>query len=210
MKKATFEDREKVVKIITESFFNNPHMNCIIKNDNRKRQRLSLLAEYVFYSGWRRDGVYLTEDEQGFVIIHENKKVWPDQRELLLKLKLIFKVFTLARTLKVARIESLIKANRCKRPRFLYIWFLGVSDQSLGSNNARDMMKFVFDLSAEMQLPLFVETTLERNARIYSRFGFESYQILHEEKESLTVWFMQRNPDKQDRNRKSIRLSPSL
>jgi hypothetical protein len=209
MKKATFEDREKVVKIITESFKNNPHMNCIIKNDCHKTRRLSILAEYVFYSGWRRDGLFLTDDEQGFVIIHENKKLFSDLKELIFKLRLILYVFTLSRTLKVVRIESMIKANRFKGSNYLYIWFLGVSDQSLGSNNARDMMKFVFDMSAERRLPLYVETTVERNARIYNRYGFESYYVVHEEKEKLTVWFMQRRPETAKDAGSQLAFSPS-
>lgn len=172
--------------------------------------RLRILAEYLFYSGWRRDGVYLTNDGEGFVIMYENKGVLPDRKELFLKLCLIFKVFTVARIYKVARIESMINSKRDKKSRSLYIWLMGVSDKSLGSNNAREMMKFVFSVSDEQQLPICVETSIERNAKIYSRFGFESYHLLDRKNDNIKVWFMCRKPVGQARQIMRLTLSPSL
>lgn len=193
MKLAVYSDKEKVVRIISESFKNNPHLNCIVKNDAKKPQRLSKLAEYAFYVGWRRDGVFLTDDEKGVVIIYEQNKHNCNLKELFLQLKLAFQTFTLPRVLKVAKLESTIKKNRCNGFDYLYLWFFGVADESLGSSNARELMKFVFSMSNEKQLPICIETTLSRNAKIYERFGFKSYRQLYEPDKDLRVWFMRRD-----------------
>jgi hypothetical protein len=194
MKLAINSDKDKVVRIISESFKNNPHLNCIVKNDARKPQRLAILAEYAFYVGLRRNGVFLTEDEKGVVIIYEQNKIGCNFKELLLQVKLAFRTFTLPHVYKVAQLESLIKQNRCSGFDYLYLWFFGVADESLGSNNARDLMKFVFALSKEKQLPICIETSLSRNAMIYERFGFKSYRQLYEPDKDLRVWFMRREP----------------
>lgn len=193
MKLAVYSDKEKVVKIITESFKNNPHLNCIVKNDQKKPQRLSKLAEYAFYVGWRRNGVFLTEDEKGVVIIYEQNKHNYNFKELFLQVQMVFQTFTLPRILKVAKLESTIKKNRCNGFEYLYLWFFGVADESLGSSNARELMKFVFSMSAEKQLPICIETSLCRNAKIYERFGFQSYRQLYEPERELRVWFMRRD-----------------
>jgi len=75
MRKADLSDKDKVVKIICESFDTNPHVNYILKNDAKRAQRLAYLSEYAFYYGMRRNGVFLTEDGQGVSIIFAYHKV---------------------------------------------------------------------------------------------------------------------------------------
>lgn len=51
MKQAVREDKDKVVKIIIESFDSNPHVNFVIKNDRKRHKRIVEMARYAFEFG---------------------------------------------------------------------------------------------------------------------------------------------------------------
>ena len=44
MKQAVRKDKDKVVKIIIESFDANPHVNFVIKNDRKRHKRIIEMA----------------------------------------------------------------------------------------------------------------------------------------------------------------------
>lgn len=195
MKRAIRSDKEKVVRIICESFDKNPHINYIIKNDDKRSKRIAILAEYAFELGMRRNGVTLTDDELGVAIIYRNNFVKMNLYEYSLQAGLALKTFSLLRALKVNKLESLVKKNRETKVDFLYLWFFGVADEGLGTNDGRDLMKYIFKLSFDLKLPIYLETTLKRNNIIYKRFGFEDYKVLNTGIGDLTFWYMVRAYD---------------
>jgi hypothetical protein len=192
MKEANCSDRKKVVRIICESFDKNPHINYLVKNDNKRSSRMTALAEYAFELGIRRDGIWLTDDDLGVVIIYQNSKVRMNYYECWLQFCLIFKTFSVPRALKVNKLESMINKNRAAGIDFLYVWFFGVANEGLGTNDGRDLMNYVFNLSYNLKLPVYVETTIKRNNIIFKRFGFEDYKVLKTGIEDLTFWYMKR------------------
>ena len=192
MRKANKSDKDKVVKIICESFNKNPHLNYIVKSDRKRNKRMAYLAEYAFNMGLKRDGVYLSDDERGVAIVYQNSKVKPNFSNCLSQLKLGFKVFSPFRIVSICKLESRIKFNRESEGDFLYCWFLGVENSALGTHTAWELMKNIFELSEKCNLPIQVETSLKRNNIIYQRFGFENYNILRTHKGDLTFWFMKR------------------
>lgn len=195
MKRAIRSDKEKVVRIICESFDKNPHINYIIKNDDKRSKRIAILAEYAFELGMRRNGVTLTDDELGVAIIYRNNFVKMNLYEYSLQAGLALKTFSLLRALKVNKLESLVKKNRETKVDFLYLWFFGVADEGLGTDDGRDLMKYIFKLSFDLKLPIYLETTLKRNNIIYKRFGFEDYKVLNTGIGDLNFWYMVRAYD---------------
>jgi len=197
MRKAEKSDKDKVVKIICESFDSNPHVNFIIKNDKKRAARMVAMAEYAFKFGMRRNGVHLTDDGLGVAIIFEYDKVPMNLNEYYLQLQLVFKAFTVSRALMVNKLENLIRKKRAAKVNFLYLWFFGVADEALGTSDGRDLMKFIFTMSKNQNLPIYLETSLKRNSIIYKRFGFEEYNIFRTGHDDLTMWYMKRPSDHQ-------------
>lgn len=195
MKRAIRSDKEKVVRIICESFDKNPHINYIIKNDDKRSKRIAILAEYAFELGMRRNGVTVTDDELGVAIIYRNNFVKMNLYEYWLQAGLALKAFSLLRALKVNKLESLVRKNRETKVDFLYLWFFGVADEGLGTDDGRDLMKYIFKLSFDLKLPIYLETTLKRNNIIYKRFGFEDYKVLNTGIGDLNFWYMVRAYD---------------
>ena len=193
MKQAVRKDKDKVVKIIIESFDANPHVNFVIKNDRKRHMRIVEMARYAFEFGMRRNGVHLTDDGLGVAIIFEYGKFPLNLREYILQLGLGFKAFTIFRSAMVGKLEAQISKRRPRDVKFLYLWFFGVANEALGSDDARELMKLIFTLSADQKLPIFLETSIDRNSIIYKRYGFEEYDVFETGHDDLVMRFMKRS-----------------
>lgn len=193
MRLAEKKDLETVIEIICQSFTDNPHINQIIKNDSKRDLRLRILAKYAFYCGLKRKGVYLTEDNHGVVILYKNERQKTSLLEILQKIDLAIRAVTLRRAWFVNKLESSIIHHRKNTEDHLHLWFFGVSKTSIGSGNAREMMKFSFSKSLEDKLPIYCETSVLKNNIVYNRYGFSDYQILETGINDLKIWFMRRD-----------------
>ncbi|MCG8702037.1 MAG: hypothetical protein MI922_28540 [Bacteroidales bacterium] len=194
MRKANYNDKDRVVQILSESFDNNPHFNYIIKNDKRRKKRITRLARYAFEYGIQRNGIYISENGYGVAIIFNSDKLKNTLRDYWFQLVLVLKVFGITRSLKVHKLETTIKRIRPTSKQFLYFWFLGVANKGRGSNAARELQQFIFDLSYRKNLPILLETTTMRNKLIYNRYGIKDYYLYTENNGELNVWFLYRNP----------------
>lgn len=156
---------------------------------------MAAMAEYAFKIGMRRKGVFLTDDGLGIAIIYEYNKIKMNLFEYWIQFLLVFKVFTPQKALMVNNLESLIRKNRDANVEFLYLWFFGVADEGLGTSDGRDLMKFIFKMSYDKKLPIYLETSIRRNNVIYKRFGLEDYKVLNTGYKDLTMWYMKRRYD---------------
>ncbi len=195
MKQAVKGDKDRVVKIICESFDTNPHVNFVIKNDKKRSKRMVAMAKYAFEFGMRRKGVHLTDDGLGVAIIYDYWKVKMSLKEYMMQLGLGFKSFTIARSVIVGKLESEIGKRRLKDVQYLYLWFFGVATEALGTNDGRELMKYIFGLSADQKIPIHLETSIKRNSIIYKRYGFEEYDRFKTGHGDLEMIYMKRPYD---------------
>lgn len=192
MKLAKATDKEKVLRILCESFDKNPRVNFILKQDHRKSQRLRALAEYAFEIGLRRNGIFLTDDNLGLAILFPSQRWKLSLYEHWLQIKMALRCFSIERLPLVHKVENVFQANRTKQENYLYFWFFGVANEALGSGDARELIHYAFDLSAKTNLPIYLETSLERNTRIYARYGFQIYNKVNVQNSNLCLWYMKR------------------
>ena len=87
--------------------------------------------------------------------------------------------------------ESYLKKHRYDGTH-LYFWFLGVKKG--GGTAGFEMKDYLFDFSSKEQLPIILETSVERNKEIYERYGFEVYHEWPNSGKGKTLWFMIRKP----------------
>src|SRR5688572_6067175 len=71
MRLAQPSDQEMVVRILTESFQNNPSVLDAVKNDRKIQIRIKELALYAFKTGILRKGVYISSDNQCLAICYQ-------------------------------------------------------------------------------------------------------------------------------------------
>ncbi|WP_370086430.1 hypothetical protein [Ekhidna sp.] len=190
MQRITSSQAPKVIHILTQSFRTNPSALWVIRQDNKVQDRLRALIEYAVKTGLENDGVFLSDDESAAAICFQE----PARTSLSSywnQLQLIRKAIGFARVPQVLKREAYLKKHR-PAPPYLNFWFLGVDPDRKGSGGVHDLKQGIFRLSEEKNLPILLETSVERNMRVYERFGFHVY---HTWKPSTdyTLWFMTRN-----------------
>jgi len=86
--------------------------------------------------------------------------------------------------------EAYIKKHRFKG-NHLYFWFFGVKKG--GDRAGFELKNYMFDYSKKEQLPILLETSVQRNKEIYERYGFHVYHQWMDSGGGNTLWFMKRD-----------------
>lgn len=93
-------------------------------------------------------------------------------------LRLILRCVGLANLRKVLQREAIIKKLH-PREEFCYLWFIGVApaaqQKSIGSRLLRELL----DQCDQEGLPVYLETSVEKNVPWYERAGFTIYDKLN-------------------------------
>lgn len=190
LQEVTSSQAPKVIRILTESFQTNPSALWVIKQDNKVQERMKALIEYAVKTGIQNEGVFLSDDESAAAICFKE----PAKSSLSSywdQLQLIRKAIGLSRVSQVLKREGYLKKHRPKE-QHLNFWFLGVDPARKGGNGVHDLRRCIFKLSEEQNLPILIETSVERNKQVYERFGFHVYYTWRPSAD-YTLWFMKRS-----------------
>ena len=185
--------KERVVTILSESFRNIPGVLNVIKQDGNNDMRLRSLARYAFNTAYSRDGVYMSTDGEGAAICYRYNYKKNGIRDYLNQLVLGFEVIGFSRIFKIIKRDNYIKSIRKAEGDYLYFWFLGVSDKGRATGNGAvlNLKDQIFAKAEEEKLPVYLETSVELNKRVYQRYGFEVYHEWQEE--NNMIWFMRKH-----------------
>ena len=188
MNLAKREDKLKVIEIFKESYMANPHVRFLL-GDRMLAFRMQLLASFVFDIAFKRNGVYLSTDREGVVVMFPMDKIKLSFGEKLKQLSMVILAFNLSRILRIKQIESEIQHTRSGNASDYYVWFYGVTNKGRHQDTARALMNSMFQMAQTLKIALIAETSIARNNIIYERYGFETYQVHHYE---FPVYFMRR------------------
>jgi len=190
---ATIKDKKLAVKILTESFQSNPSVLWVVKQDKKINKRIEELSKYAFDTGVRRNGVYISSDKTGVAICYEYNIKKESLADYWSQAKLAFRCIGLNRVVKVLKREAYIKKNRDADNHFLYFWFFGVSNKGKGKNAAKELKDHIFKLSDSKKLPIYLETSVNKNQNVYQRYGFETYYTWEDYGKDVKLWFMKKS-----------------
>ncbi len=178
MSKASRQDRELIVDILSRAFDDNKSVNYVVTQDRQRARRIRRLMAYSFDLCFRFGKVYLSADKKACALV-----LLPDQKRftlsiLWLDLKLALFGIGPGNLRKVMNRESQIKQARTDQAIY-YLWFIGVTpaEQSKGAGTA--LLEAVLQDSLEMQRPVYLETSVPSNVAWYQRRGFEIYRELN-------------------------------
>jgi ribosomal protein S18 acetylase RimI-like enzyme len=188
MNLAKREDKLRVIEIFKESYIANPHVRFLL-GDRMLALRMQHLASYVFDIAFKRNGVYLSTDREGVVVMFPMDKIKLSFGEKLKQLSMVILAFNSSRILRIKQIESEIQQVRSGKANDYYVWFYGVSNKGRHQHTARELMRAMFQMAQTLEIELIAETSIARNKIIYERYGFETYKVHHYE---FPVYFMRR------------------
>jgi ribosomal protein S18 acetylase RimI-like enzyme len=171
------EDKKQVLHILTKSFGDNISTNFVIKQDQKKAKRLSVLIEYSIFYGESFGEVFLSEDKSACYIILDPTKKKLTFQTLIWDLRLVFQCIGFRNLKKVMQRESLIKKEHPKE-EFTHLWYIGIEPEMQGKGRGTELMKQIIAKAQNDNKRIYLETSTERNFNFYTSLGF---------KEKLTI-----------------------
>jgi len=195
MRKARIAEKDKVIDIISSTFEYNPGVNWMIKKRGSHRKKIHRLASYAYLRSFLREGVYISSNEKGVALCYRfNYQVF-SIREVIYQLRFALLSINPWRIPKVLKRESYRKSKRPDSGNYLYFWFLGVMPE--GGGAVYELRDAIFELATQVNLPIYLETAMERTKVAYERYGFETFHYWEDPAESIKFWFMKWEPSKQ-------------
>lgn len=175
--RAKENQRSLVIDILAASFDDNKSVNYVVKQDEKRPDRIRGLMEYSFNVCNAFGEVWLSEDEQACAMILLPDKKRANLHSIRWDARLAFSVIGLERISKVLGRESKIKAFHPKEP-FTYLWFIGVRPEFQGQGKGSGMLQKIIEASVKNSRSVYLETSVERNLPWYKNHGFEIYNTL--------------------------------
>ncbi len=177
MIRAELKDKNLIADILTKSFKDNKSVNYIVKQDDKREQRLRSLMEYSFDICYHFGDIFLTDDKKGcaLVVLPDEKKT--TVKSVLLDLKLIFSCIGLSNIGKAMSREGKIKKLQPKELLY-YLWFIGVDPGEQHKGIGSSLLTEVINEAKSKQRTICLETSTLTNIPWYEKFGFKIYNEL--------------------------------
>lgn len=195
MKKALLSEKNLIVDLLSSTFQDVPGVNWVIGNGPHKTSRLRGLLRYAVDLTFHQGVIYRSDDGRAAALLFR----WHLKRNTLytawLQARLALFVIGLRRLPEVLAREHYIARQRPQSGEpYLYCWFIGSQPGTEGLASIADLKDGLFQLSRQENLPLYMETTVQKMLPVYTRYGFKVLQEWQHPKHSLKVWFLKRDP----------------
>ena len=192
--KATRADKPKVLEILTEAFWNDPHINWFTGNGKNKKTRLKSMMSHAFESALGRGDVYLTEDREAVAIWRNSSQKVHNLYTLFENVKFLYH-FGLRKVQAISALENLIHVEYPKDRSFYYLFIIGTSKGSRGKGLSSTLMNAMLDRADQHHLPVYLETANVNNLPIYNKKGFKTYKEIPVSGDNpITLYLMSRAP----------------
>ena len=192
MIKANPHKKLLIVEILSKAFEENRSVNFIVRQDNKKRQRIRSLMQYSLDVCSLFGEVWLSEDRKASALVLYPASKKTTLTSVWLGIQLIFRAIGLGGIQKTLNREAQIKKLQPKES-MAYLWFIGVYPPFQHSGIGSKLLQEVIEDVDKKNLPLYLETSTIENLPWYERFGFKVYDQLDL---GYTLYFLKREPGK--------------
>jgi hypothetical protein len=191
MRLATKNDRNLVVRVLQKAFNDNPTMQFMTRSSNKEKY-IARVIKYAFDFAIRRNGVFITKNGKGVAIYFSYNEKKKDLLDLYYQLRLVVTALPILKLAEVWAHTQKVNKLRAKKPKFLYVWFIGVDPTEYPRTSPAEFKKAIFESARNLRMDIYAETT-RRDLKIgYERLGFQVYKKWHNSKSNLKVWFLKK------------------
>jgi hypothetical protein len=184
-------DRDLIIGMVTTAFEQNPRAQAMMKKKNPPRS-VRYMTEYAFQLVEKFDGIYLSEDKSTVLFYYLNSQYHRTLMDYLKYAMLFMKAIRPSQMFPTLKREKYIKSLRPKYDDYIYVWVLGSTSERTSIRGLADIRDHLFTLSDRLQLPILIETTLEKLLKLYTYVGFEIYHQWYDQDAGINVWFLER------------------
>ncbi len=180
MRKASFEDKEKIIQIlhatfITETFPNS--INFVLKKDGNRSDTMHQLMEYQVKMALRFGAIFFSDNEQSCILFLDPERKRMTLKRLLWSVQLVRRCIGYRNIFKVLKRETIIAKHHPKVP-YLHLWLMGTAPKYKGKGIGTILLKEVLDYYGNSK-PIYLETTTALNRNFYKKAGFRIFRETH-------------------------------
>lgn len=144
------------------------------------------------------DGIYLSEDKTTVLFYYKKSQYKRGLIDYLRYGKMFIQAIRPSQLFPTLKREKYIASLRPDYEDYIYVWVLGSVPNNKSLKGLADIRDHLFGLSETLQLPILIETTVEKVRKLYRYVGFEEYHKWEDTEAGIDVWFLERklNPPK--------------
>ncbi len=188
MRRAVKKDKSLVINIITQTFQNNPGVVWMFSKSGNRTKKIRRLAEFAFVKCLNRNGAFISSNEKGVALFYRSDIHVYSLKEICYEIRFVLLSIPLLKIAEVVRRESYRKHIRPQNEPYFYFWFLGVLKE--GAMAGFELNNELIKLSKSENIPIYLETTEERNKKIYEWLGYETYNYWEDKPKNIRFWFL--------------------
>lgn len=179
MIRASKEDRDHVVGILHSAFeaiHDNNSINFIVKQDEKRSERIKALMEFLVDDSFDFGEVLLSDKRNACILLKYPHTAKTTFAVMWRHVKLAIKCIGLTNVPKVLKRQAAIKKHHVKEA-YIHPVIMGATSEVRGFGYGARLIKQLFeDREEETVLPVIIETTTDENLKMYQRFGFKLFK----------------------------------
>lgn len=177
MKKITYEDKPVVIKILTESFKTDPHINWLLEK-SKNLNKIKILMDYVFEESFEKGEIYLSDDKTAAALWNFEKGEKISFSYIIRNLSFLLRI-GISATVRILKMDKLVHSHYPHEGKYSQLYLIGVLPESRGKGLASELMNPMIARFNNKSIPVYLETGNPRNVEIYKRKGFEIFNKIH-------------------------------
>lgn len=171
------KEKQCIIDVLKDSFSDNPSVLHVLRKDHKFEKRLHELCRHAYVLGSQNKGIILSHNKKGVGIIYKKDQLKKNLTITLSELRLAFLGIGISKVGTTIKREKIINKQRSQFPNYYYFWFLGVQKDCRDGTAAKEIKNYIFKKALCDQLPILLETSVEKNKRAYEKYGFKTYYI---------------------------------
>lgn len=184
-------DKEIVISIVEHAFSGNPRLKTMSK-EGKVEQSIRGMTKYAYKLIKKFNGVYLSEDKTTVLFYYRKSDYKMRFGDYLRYAWMSLTCLRLSQVIPTIKRENKIASLRPDIPDYIYVWILGSIPNNKSLRGLTDIRNHLFGLSEELDIPILIETVVEKMLKLYKYVGFEMYNEWHDDDADLNVWFLKR------------------
>lgn len=165
---------QRVSNLIGESFVSNELFHEFGNLNERKSLVLKYMDAYV-HCLYESNYLFCSEDRKAFIGL-----AYSDEKKILPQIKLMFQLLFILHINKnkkfLNHIKQISKGNkRYSKDKYLEVLMVCVDNEYQGKGRVKELIDFAKEKASKRNLPLILDTNMERYANIYEHYGFTIY-----------------------------------
>ena len=193
MTRATREDKKLVIDILVEAFEpldDDNSINFVVKQDDRRMERMHVLMGYLFDKAMRSGEVFLSDNRASCLLISYKYQEVFSWASFKSDVQLVTKCIGIGRVSKVLKRQKIVKRNYPKTNHIRPMIF-AVKNSYKGTVTAAKLIMQVFKDFEKNELPVIVDTASEEHVRLYQKFGLKVFN--KEESLGFPIYLLRMN-----------------